>query len=291
MRVIRTAAELRAHLDPLRRADKVVGAVPTMGALHDGHLSLIQAGRARCDELVVTIFVNPTQFGPNEDFERYPRDLSRDVELCTQAEADVVFAPETKEMYPEGEQTRVRVRGLSDCLCGRSRPGHFDGVATVVCKLFHVVGPGVFCFGQKDFQQLQIVRRMATDLLFPVEIVACPIVREADGLAMSSRNRYLSRDERSRALFLSRALQEAIESYREGERDPRVLGQSATECLLNAGLSVDYVELCNASDLTPVEANIAEPALLALAAFAGNTRLIDNVVLQPDVEDVLRGAA
>lgn len=252
-----------------------------MGALHEGHLSLVREAARRTDEVVVTIFVNPTQFGPDEDLEQYPRDLHRDQNLCAAAGATIVFAPPVSEMYPAGEQTRVRVAELSEGMCGRTRPHHFEGVATVVSKLFNAVGPGIYVFGKKDYQQLRIVQRLATDLLFDVEIVGMPIVREPDGLAMSSRNAYLSPEERSRALCLSRGLRVAKVRFDKGERRPAELVAAVRDELHASLVELDYVELRDASTLEEVctEEDRGPPWVLGVAGFVGTTRLIDNVVL------------
>lgn len=291
--VIRTVRELRSYLDTQRRSGLRVAAVPTMGALHEGHLSLIREAANRAEVVVVTIFVNPTQFGPGEDFERYPRTLESDTRLAESAGANVIFAPEVKEMYPEGEQTRVRVPGLSQGMCGASRPTHFEGVATIVAKIFHVVGEAVYCFGRKDYQQLRVIERLAIDLLFPVEIVGCPIVREVDGLAMSSRNVYLSAEQRVRALAIVRTLQAALDSFRVTKPSVLALIEQTTGALSSAGLEVDYVEIRDALSLEecvgtePVES----PAVLAVAVRLGNTRLIDNVVLTSSSPDLIQGGA
>ncbi len=241
----------------------------------------MREARRRASVAVVTIFVNPTQFGPTEDLDRYPRDLQGDVEKCGAESVALVFAPAALEMYPEGERTRVRVAGLTEYLCGASRPGHFDGVATIVAKLFAAAGPCVAVFGQKDYQQLQVIRKMARDLLFPVEIVGHPTVRESDGLALSSRNAFLSLEERKQALAIPRALSAAVRDFEAGERSAGALREPAARALVDAGLRVDYVALADADQLTPLDdaARVQGRALLAVAALAGATRLIDNVVL------------
>lgn len=281
-----SVAELRRDLDQVRAQGRRIGVVPTMGALHEGHLSLIREARRRCDEAVVSIFVNPTQFGPNEDFDRYPRNLTADTRLAESAGATVIFAPQVQEMYPRGEQTRVRVTGLSQGLCGASRPGHFEGVATVVAKLFNAIGAGTYIFGKKDYQQWRLIEQMAEDLLFPVEVVGMPIVRESDGMALSSRNAYLTPDARARARCLSRSLQGAIEAYRAGLRDGDGLSR-VVRAALGAEVQVDYVEARDAESLEMIEGSYDGPILLAVAAFLDETRLIDNVVLFPDVGDIL----
>jgi pantoate--beta-alanine ligase len=284
LRLTHTVSEFRAACDEVRARGGRLGLVPTMGALHAGHLALMSAARERTDAVAVTIFVNPTQFGPNEDFARYPRTLEADVELCRQAGAALIFAPEAGEMYPPGERTRVRVSGLTEALCGPRRPGHFEGVATVVSKLFNVAGPCVAVFGRKDYQQLKVIERMARDLLLPVEIVAYPTVRDADGLAMSSRNRQLSPAERRAALSIPRALGAAARAFEAGERRAGALRGPVAEAIAAAGLRIDYVEIADADELQPFadDADLGSRALLALAAFAGATRLIDNLVLGED---------
>lgn len=252
-----------------------------MGALHEGHLSLVRHVRERegADFVVVTVFVNPTQFGPSEDFARYPRDLAGDVKKL--AGADLVFAPEAAAMYPDGEQTRVRVGALAAHLCGPHRPGHFEGVATIVTKLFAIAGASVAVFGEKDFQQLVILRRVARDLLLPVRVAGHPIVREPDGLAMSSRNAYLTAEERGRALALSRGLGAASRAFGAGERRAGALRGLALAAIEPAATSIDYVTVADVDELTPFDDDAPVPsrALLAVACRVGTTRLIDNVVL------------
>jgi len=268
---------MRIRSDDFRRDGRAIVLVPTMGYLHDGHVSLLTAGRARGDILVLSIFVNPTQFGPNEDYARYPRDLAGDLAKAHAAGVDFAFVPTAAAMYPRAPLTRIVVDTLTDGLCSPRRPGHFVGVASVVAKLFHVVQPHVAIFGEKDYQQLMVIRRMAADLDVGVEIVGMPIVRERDGLAMSSRNAYLSSDERVRALSLSRALAAAEARFRDGERAATAL-IAAAKAEIADGVTVDYVELVDTDTLQPVD-TIVRPALLALAAFVGKTRLIDNRVL------------
>jgi pantoate--beta-alanine ligase len=272
--VIRSAAEMAAWSRAARGRGDRIAFVPTMGALHEGHVTLLREARLRGDRLALSIFVNPTQFGPNEDLARYPRDLPGDLQKAAGAGTEVAFVPEASEVYPPGFQTFVEVRELSRGLDGVFRPGHFTGVATVVAKLFNIVAPDVAVFGEKDFQQLAIVRRMVADLAMPIEIVGVPTVREADGLAMSSRNAYLSPEERRRALSLSRALFGARDSAAAGVREAALLLREA-----RTGLDVDkvdYLELCDASTLVPITA-VDRPAVLLVAAFVGRTRLIDNV--------------
>jgi pantoate--beta-alanine ligase len=274
--VIRTAAEMTAWSRSARAHGERVAFVPTMGALHVGHVALLAEGRTRGDKLALSIFVNPTQFGPNEDLARYPRDLAGDLAKAAGAGTDVVFVPEVPEIYPAGFQTTIEVKDLARGLDGVFRPGHFAGVATVVAKLFNIVQPGLAVFGEKDFQQLAIVRRLVADLAMGIEIVGLSTVREADGLAMSSRNAYLSPAERTRALSLSRALFAARDRTSAGERDAKVLVGGARGALDVDHL--DYLELCDAATLAPV-GRVHGPSVLLVAAFIGRTRLIDNVRL------------
>lgn len=279
MEVVSTVAAARAAVRAARAQGKLIGVVPTMGALHEGHLSLIRRARAECGFVVVTLFVNPTQFGPAEDLSRYPRPFEADCELSAGAGADLMFAPPVAEVYPQGFATYVTVEGLTSGLCGASRPTHFRGVTTVVSKLFNMVLPDRAYFGEKDYQQLQVIRQMTRDLDFPVDVVPCPIVREADGLAMSSRNRYLSPEERQSALTLSQGLSTARQLFATGERDGAALIAAAREAMdADPRVRVDYVELVDAETLEPVQ-QVGQPALLAVAALLGKTRLIDNTVL------------
>jgi pantoate--beta-alanine ligase len=276
MRVCSSIAELRAVLREPRR----VGFVPTMGALHDGHLSLVRAAKAQSDSVVVSIFVNPMQFGPTEDFSKYPRSFERDRDLLETEEVDLLFAPSVEEIYPGGARTFVTVDGLSERLCGGSRPGHFRGVTTVVAKLFNIVGPDLAFFGQKDAAQVAIIKRMVTDLNLPVQIVVCPIVREPDGLAMSSRNAYLNREERRRALVLSRALRKVEHSFSQGERNTPALISAGNDVFAEEPLvRLDYFEIVNPDTLESVQ-TVEVPSLAAAAAYVGTTRLIDNVILK-----------
>jgi pantoate--beta-alanine ligase len=252
-----------------------------MGALHEGHLSLVRAAKARCDAVAVSIFVNPKQFGPTEDLSKYPRQFERDCQLLEKEDADILFAPPVEEIYPGGAVTWVLVEGLSEKLDGRSRPGHFRGVTTIVAKLFHIIEPEIAFFGQKDAAQLAVIRRMVQDLNFPVEIVACPIVREPDGLAMSSRNAYLNREERSRALVLQRSLQEARRQFHAGEKTAAKLISAAKGVFVREPqVALDYFEVVDPDTLDPVE-RISQKTLVAVAAYVGSTRLIDNAVLEP----------
>lgn len=257
-----------------------VGFVPTMGALHEGHAALIKRSVAENEHTIVSIFVNPTQFGPGEDLHKYPRTLDADLELCTSQGASAVFTPNSAMMYPLGFSSWVQVDGLTDKLCGRTRPGHFRGVATVVAKLFNLVQPTRAYFGQKDAQQLLIIRRMTLDLNLPVEVVPCPTVRELDGLAMSSRNRYLDTRDRQRALCLWRALQAAETGLAAGEADVATLKRAMWAELEGNTDKVDYVEILDANDLASMD-TVDRPALAAIAAFVGTTRLIDNLILAP----------
>jgi len=278
MKIIRTVRDMQEVSDGWRRKGLVVGFVPTMGYLHDGHLSLVRIARRNADRVVVSIFVNPTQFGPNEDFDRYPRDFQRDERLCRQEGVDVVFYPDATEMYPDDFSTWVIEEKLSKPLCGRSRPGHFRGVCTVVTKLFHAVNPHVTVFGQKDGQQALVILRMVRDLNFPIQVIVGPIVREADGLAMSSRNKYLSEDERRRATAIYRGLCKAEEAWKAGERCASVLCDMVVREITESGGRVDYVEAVARDNLQPLE-TLDRPAMIAAAAWYGSTRLIDNVWL------------
>ncbi|WP_243381888.1 pantoate--beta-alanine ligase [Geothrix alkalitolerans] len=280
MRVVRSIADLRALLRPLRDEGKRIGFVPTMGFLHEGHGALIRQSAARCDATVVSIFVNPTQFGPGEDLASYPRDLERDQNLCLETGATVLFMPEVAEIYPTGFQTHVEPGHLADTLCGRYRPGHFRGVATVVAKLFNIVQPDLAFFGQKDFQQTAVIRRMARDLNLTVDVVVVPTVREADGLALSSRNTYLDEDGRKRALTLSQGLLAAKAAFDEGEREPAKLLELARTLMTGAD-SIQYLELVDAQTLEPLQGPVDRSAALCVAAYVGSTRLIDNVLLTP----------
>ncbi|HEX5983744.1 MAG TPA: pantoate--beta-alanine ligase [Solirubrobacterales bacterium] len=284
-RALRTKAELRAAVAAARREGQTVGLVPTMGYLHEGHLSLIRAARAECDLVVMSLFVNPTQFGPGEDLERYPRDEERDLRLAAEAGADLVFAPPVEEVYPNGPgtATHVEVSGhLTEVLDGdpsRRGPAHFRGVTTVVAKLFNVVDPDVAYFGQTDAQQAVVIRRMVRDLDFPVRIEVLPTVREPDGLAMSSRNAYLEPEDRERATALSRALDAAERGARAGSLGMGL--EAARRELADAGIEPEYLEARDAETLEPVHALEGRPVLVAVAARVGAARLIDNVLIQP----------
>ena len=281
MKIITTPAEMQCRSDAIRRAGKRIAFIPTMGFLHEGHLSLMREGRRRAEVVVASIFVNPTQFAPNEDFGRYPRAFERDCEMMQDVPVDLVFAPEPDAMYPAGAQTWVEALEITKGLCGAHRPGHFRGVTTVVAKLFNIVKPHYAMFGEKDFQQLRAIQRMVRDLNFDLEIVPMPIVRESDGLAMSSRNAYLSADERRRALALSRALAAAHEAFGAGERDPRALVRTACGVLrAGGGIELEYVEAVDSETLTRIE-TVERPVVLAIAVRIGKTRLIDNAVFAP----------
>lgn len=272
---------MRAASRSHRSAGNRLGLVPTMGALHEGHLSLMRAARAQCDLVAASLFVNPIQFGPEEDLAKYPRDLDRDRGFLEKEGVDYLFAPSVEQMYPAGSVTYVNVEGLSDKLCGRSRPGHFRGVTTVVSKLFHIVEPDLAFFGQKDAAQVAIIRRMVRDLNIPVEIVACPIVRERDGLAMSSRNAYLDSQQRASALVLHRSLVEVQRRFDQGERIAARLIESGKRAFSEEpSVRLDYFEIVDPETLNSIH-EVSQRALVAVAAFLGSARLIDNVVLNP----------
>jgi pantoate--beta-alanine ligase len=279
-RLIKTPQEVRWFEKDLRRRGQTLALVPTMGFLHEGHLSLMREGRARCDVVAATIFVNPTQFGPKEDLSRYPRDLGGDLAKCGSAHASVVYAPEPEGVYPAGYQTYVNVEQVSQGLCGERRPGHFRGVATVVTKLLALFRPDVALFGEKDYQQLKVIEALARDLDLGVDIVGRPTVREADGLAMSSRNAYLSAEERQRALSLSKGLFAMQAAVAGGARSCSELVSLGTKPLSDAQVRLDYLEVRDASTLEPLTTLTAgRPARALVAGFLGTTRLIDNVAL------------
>lgn len=276
MEIVESIASLQQYLTNVRAAGKIIAFVPTMGFLHEGHLSLLEEGRRRGDLLVLSIFVNPTQFGQGEDFEEYPRDLQQDCALAGAAGVDVVFAPTAAAMYPQGYVTEVNVSGITAGLCGASRPTHFRGVCTIVTKLFNIVQPHVALFGAKDFQQLAVVKRMTQDLNLPIEIIGMPIHREADGLAMSSRNVYLDAEQRRQALALSQAITQARDLVRQGEENAAaviaaVSGHLGAQSLIRN----DYVAICHQLTLEP-QHRIDRDSVLLIAAFVGQTRLIDN---------------
>ncbi len=282
--VIQSPEAFRARCELARQSGGRVAFVPTMGALHAGHLALVAEARHRVGPqgvVAVSIFVNPTQFGPGEDLARYPRELDADLARCNTANVDVVFAPSPAAMYPDSEQARVCLQALSVPLCGRFRPGHFEGVATVVAKLFALAGPCIAVFGRKDYQQWRVITAMVRDLFFPVDVIGLATVREADGLAMSSRNRYLSGEDRARAVAIPRGLAAAVRAYGEGERDARVLLGHAAALIEAVASSVDYVSIVHPETLGDIPGVLAPEgrALIAVAARLGGTRLIDNVVL------------
>jgi len=270
MQTVTTVAAVRECVSAWRAAGRRIALVPTMG-------NLLSAARSRADHVVASVFVNPLQFGPNEDFSRYPRSLAQDERLLAEAHCDVLFAPQVIQIYPEGDQpTRVHVRGLSETLCGQLRPGHFDGVATVVAKLFGIIGADVAVFGEKDYQQLLVIQRMTVDLALPIQIVGAPTVRAADGLALSSRNRYLTGEERSRAGAIYQALREAVEAIAAGDGDYRELERRGSAALARSGMRVDYFAVRDAADLAEPGSASAELAVLT-AAWLGRSRLIDNL--------------
>jgi pantoate--beta-alanine ligase len=279
LKTYNTIRDMRAASRAAKRTGLRLGLVPTMGALHEGHLSLLRAAKASCQVVAASIFVNPTQFGPNEDLAKYPRPLERDRELLENGGVDLLFAPSVDEMYPNGAPTWVTVEDLSDKLDGRSRPGHFRGVTTIVTKLFHAVEPDAAFFGQKDAAQAAIIRRLVRDLDFPVEIVICPIVREPDGLAMSSRNIYLDLRQRKQALVLQRSLMQVKQMAGTGERNAARLSAAAKEIFAaEPAVRLDYLEIVDPDSLDPVN-DVSKGALVAVAAFVGTTRLIDNILL------------
>ncbi len=282
--IINTIKETQRYSDLARKEGKTVAFVPTMGFLHEGHLSLMKKGRELADILVVSIFVNPAQFGPNEDLATYPRNIERDLELLKKEGVDIAFIPDGKEIYPKGFQTYVELKNLPNHLCGLSRPVFFMGVATVVTKLFNIVKPDFAVFGQKDFQQLLVIKQIVKDLNLDIEIIGAPIVREKDGLAMSSRNSYLSPEQRIHALFLYKALKKAGEILKNGVRDSSKIIEEATALIKSCpDASIDYIKICDPETLEDVEI-IEKPALMAIAVKVGATRLIDNMILTAQVD-------
>lgn len=280
MQIFHTISETRAFVRQARARGQVIGLVPTMGYLHEGHLELMRRAKNQCDIVIISIFVNPTQFGPNEDFARYPRDLERDAEMAGSVGVSAIFNPPVEEMYPPGYCTYVDVERITDKMCGVSRPGHFRGVATVVTKLFNIVQPDYAYFGQKDAQQALVLKRMTGDLNLNLEVVIVPTVREQDGLAMSSRNLYLEPDQRRAALVLSRGLEQARQAVRKGERNPAKIRQLVIDMIQAEPLAaLDYAELYSYPDLEPLE-SMEGLTLLALAVKIGRTRLIDNAILE-----------
>lgn len=280
MLITRTISQTRAAIAQARAAGKKIGFVPTMGYLHEGHLKLIDIAKEHSDFVVVSIFVNPTQFGPKEDFAAYPRDFERDSKLCKARGTDLIFAPAVSEIYPQKSLITFQIEKLSDRLCGTRRPGHFQGVVLVVSKLFNIVQPDVAVFGQKDAQQLIIIKRLVEDLNFPVKIIAAPTVREPDGLAMSSRNVYLPPEQRSQSTILYRSLQSAKALIESGEREAKKIISEMKKLIATASeAKIDYIEIVSVTDLQPVE-QIEGQILIALAVYFGKARLIDNIVLQ-----------
>jgi pantoate--beta-alanine ligase len=281
MKIIKTVKEMQDWSDGIRSTRRI-GFVPTMGYLHEGHLSLVRKAREMGDVTVVSIFVNPMQFGPEEDLVTYPRDFNRDSEMLEKEKTDIIFYPEAQDMYPQRYTTIIQVRGLEDHLCGRTRTGHFIGVATVVAKLFNIVKPHFAVFGQKDYQQLKIMERMTKDLNMDVEIVPCPTVREQDGLAMSSRNTYLSQEERRKALLIYKSISTVETLFRQGEHHaPTLIGKTKEILGSEAGVDIEYVSICDKDTLEDID-EIKESALLAIACRVGRTRLIDNTILMED---------
>jgi pantoate--beta-alanine ligase len=279
MKVIQRLSEMTDWSKKVSAGGKTIGLVPTMGYFHEGHLRLMRLAADKADQVVVSLFVNAIQFGPQEDLSRYPRDLDRDTGLAEKEGVDVLFAPAAEDIYPTDFSTRIRVDGISDTLCGRQRPGHFEGVATVVAKLFHIVKPDIAVFGEKDFQQLSVIRKMAKDLDWDIDIIGHPIVRETDGLAMSSRNIYLSSDERIKALNLHKAIRHGKQRVREGMVDAKRLILEIRDIIsINSGVSIDYVSIVDSESLTDKD-RIDKNSVLALAVKIGNTRLIDNSFL------------
>lgn len=278
MQVIKTIKEMQMFSDKTRKQGKTIAFVPTMGFLHDGHKTLLKEGR-KYDCLVMSIFVNPTQFAPNEDYNSYPRDMERDLRIAEDTSVDVVFNPEVKDMYPDGFKTYVEVRDLSKKLCGLSRPSHFQGVAAIVAKLFNIVKPNIAIFGQKDFQQMVIIKKMARDLNFDIEIIGMPIIREKDGLAMSSRNTYLNTKERGASLCIYRAIYKGEEIFNKGIKEASEILKEVRKIIeLEAASKIDYIKICDIETLEDIKI-IKDKALLAIAVWIGRTRLIDNCIL------------
>jgi pantoate--beta-alanine ligase len=279
IKVIKSVKAMKDLSSGLRRKGRSIGFVPTMGYLHDGHLSLVKEARKQNDVVVVSIFVNPTQFGPREDLKKYPRNIKRDIALLSRSGVDLVFCPDAPDIYPEGYNTYIEVKDLSDKLCGASRPGHFKGVATVVAKLFNIVQPDAAYFGEKDHQQQVIIRRMAADLNMDVDIVSMPTVREKNGLAMSSRNSYLSKDGISRALVINRALKFAKTLAGSGVKSAARIKAAMSQLMKTSKLKIDYISICDPQTLEEKK-SVRGKTLIAVAAYIGKTRLIDNIVLK-----------
>lgn len=281
MEVADKIAKVREFLRPIRQQGKSIGFVPTMGALHDGHLALIKRAREETECVVVSIFVNPLQFCPNEDYDKYPRRLEEDLRLCENSGVDLVFSPSVEEIYPREQLTIVSVRKLTETLCGRSRPGHFDGVTTVVTKLFNIVQPDIAYFGQKDAQQAVVIKRMVEDLNFPIEIVVVPTVRDEYGLALSSRNEYLSPEEKIQARSIYMALKTAEEKIKEGEKDAHVIIDTMRQIIESAGpFRIDYISIVELETLQEVDRIDSLPVMVAVAVYIGKARLIDNIIIR-----------
>ncbi len=280
MLIVNSVADLRKEINKYKKENKVIGFVPTMGFLHEGHLTLVKTSKKQCDVTVVSIFVNPMQFGPNEDFDSYPKDFERDKSLLEDVKTDILFLPSVEEMYPEGFSTKVCVTGVSDGLCGAKREGHFDGVATVVTKLLNMVMPDKAYFGEKDYQQLQVIKRFVKDLNIPVEIIGVPIVREKDGLAMSSRNVYLKPEERESALSLNKSFELVQRLIDNKELNPEKIKSEVIKYIDSfPHTKIDYVELVDTENLRPLT-EIKDKFLVALAVFVGKARLIDNKIFE-----------
>jgi len=278
--LIKSIEEMKKVIKKEKQIGKSVGFVPTMGYLHEGHISLIRCSKKDNNITVVSIFVNPIQFGENEDLDRYPRDIERDYKICMEEGVDYVFYPSYEEMYPEDFSTYVEVKGLTEGLCGAFRPGHFRGVTTVVTKLFNIVNPDRAYFGKKDYQQYRVIKKMVSDLNMDVEVIGCPLIREKDGLAMSSRNKYLSKEERESSLSLSKALFKAKEMFENGEKDPQKIKKMIEEIILSYPLvkEIQYIEIVDPETLKPKK-RLEKSDIIALAVYVGNTRLIDNIEL------------
>jgi pantoate--beta-alanine ligase len=281
MKVIKSVSEIHEFASKLKNENKKIAFVPTMGFLHDGHLSLVREAKKHGDILILSIFVNPKQFGENEDLDKYPRDLERDLSLCEKEGVDIVFTPTKNDFYDENFQTNISVQKITQTLCGLSRPTHFDGVTTVVLKLFNVVRADVAIFGQKDFQQYLVIKQMVDDLFHPTRIIIAPIVREKDGLAMSSRNKYLSDEERENARVLSKSLQNAKKLIESGEKNSEKIISEIKEQINSVPSKIDYIEIKDQSTLENIQ-KIKNPIVIALAVFIGNTRLIDNILIEPE---------
>ena len=278
MKTVKTVEEMQAYSHEMQASGKRIALVPTMGYLHEGHLALVDAAHRHADIVVVSIFVNPTQFAPGEDLNSYPRNFERDCKLCKLRRVDAVFAPAAEEMYPEENTTWVTEESLTGVLCGESRPTHFRGVTTVVTKLFNIIMPDIAIFGEKDFQQAAVIKKMTKDLNFNIEIITVPIIREEDGLAMSSRNKYLSETERKQATSIYKALKRAEEAILAGGGNPKIITDEITRRITQNGGEIDYVAMMNPKTLQPVS-DAASDTLIAVAAYFGNTRLIDNIVI------------